>query len=267
MGRLRARLRSADSAARSLGGVLDADPVARLAEAIDPAAARRPALSGRVVSLQVGRPASLAWRGREISTSIVKRPVRGPLVLGPDGFPGDEQADPDNHGGRDKAACLYPLEHVPAWEALIGASLPPGAFGENLSVNGLVEPDVHIGDVFALGEARVQVSQPRGPCFKLAARWGRKDIPARMAREGISGFYVRVLGPGAVSPGDWMELVERRSGVSIAEVMRVTYRERADGAALRAVLEVPELAASWRDGLRQVAARSALPVREFVTDG
>jgi MOSC domain-containing protein YiiM len=222
----------------------------------------RSALTGRVVSLQVGRPAPLAWRGRTVTTAIVKQAVSGSLVLRVDGFDGDEQAG-KSHGGPDKAACLYPVEHVPAWEELLGRRLPGGAFGENTTVSGLLEDRVHVGDVLSLGGALVQVSQPRGPCYKLAARWGRKDLPARMAREGISGFYIRVLREGPVTPGDPIELEERRSAVSVADVMRVTYRDRAEPEAVRAVMAVPDLAAQWRGMLAKLAARSALPLRDF----
>ena len=135
---------------------------------------------------------------------------------------------------------------------MLARDVHPGAFGENLPLRGLVERDVHIGDVLRVGGALTQVSQPRGPCFKLAARWGRRDLPARMAREGRTGFYLRVLQGGPVGAGDPIELVERRSAISVAEVLRVTYRDRADARALQAVLDVPELAEQWQAALRSL---------------
>jgi MOSC domain-containing protein YiiM len=222
-------------------------------------------LSGRVASLQTGTPAPMPWRGRTTRSAIFKRPVDGPLRLGAGGFEGDEQADLTVHGGPDKAACAYPVEHVPRWERLLGSELPRGAFGENLSVEGLLENDVHVGDVFTVGTATVQVSQPRGPCFKLAARWQRRDLPARMASERISGWYFRVLEEGVVRAGDELRLIDRLSDVSIGEVMRVTYAERDDGEGLARVLAVPELAAQWRDVLVTLARRAELPVRDFGT--
>lgn len=184
-------------------------------------------------------------------------------MLRADGFDGDQQADLSVHGGPDKAACGYPVEHVPEWESWLEAALPRGAFGENLTVSGITEPDVYVGDVYALGGATVQVSQPRGPCFKLAARWGRKEMPARMARAGASGWYFRVLAEGAVQAGDELRLTERTSDVSIAEVMRVTYRDRHAPAAIAAVLAVPELAAQWRNVLELLERRAELPVTDF----
>jgi MOSC domain-containing protein YiiM len=132
-----------------------------------------------------------------------------------------------------------------------------------LSVAGLVEEDVCIGDVVELGGALVQVSQPRGPCFKLAARWGRKDLPARMARGGASGWYYRVLSEGKVSAGDELRLTDRTSDVTVAEVMRVTYRDRRDSEAIERALAVRELAAQWRRGLLTLARRSLLPEEDF----
>jgi MOSC domain-containing protein YiiM len=204
---------------------------------------------GRVVSLQVGTPGTLPWRGKQVRTAIFKEPVAGPVILTPSGFEGDVQADLRYHGGPDKAVCCYPLEHRADWEALVGEALPHGAFGENLATEGLLETDLHVGDVLRAGTATVQVSQPRGPCFKLGARWGKRSLPGRMAKELRSGWYLRVLRAGTVQAGDELRLAERVSEVSIAEVMRVTYVDRSDLPGLRRVLAVPELAQAWRDAL------------------
>jgi MOSC domain-containing protein YiiM len=141
-----------------------------------------------------------------------------------------------------------------------------GAFGENLSLEGLVESAVHIGDTYTLGDdgAVVQVSQPRGPCFKVAARWGARTMPAAMARGLIAGFYFRVLTPGTVGPGDTLQLTDRVSDVTVAEVLRVTYRDRHDPPALQRVVAVPELAAQWRTGLEKLLEYNMLPLRDPV---
>jgi MOSC domain-containing protein YiiM len=217
----------------------------------------------RVVSLQVGRPAELASPAGDIWSAIVKQPVAGPVVLRELDFDGDQQADLTVHGGPDKAACCYPTEHIPQWEEWLGAPVPYGGFGENLSLSGILEEDVNIGDVFEIGGATVQVSQPRGPCFKLAARHGRRELPAVMARFGISGWYFRVVSEGPVEAGDELKLIERRSEVSVAEVMRVTYRDRQDPDALAEVLAVPELAAQWRQALEMLARRQAMSISDF----
>jgi MOSC domain-containing protein YiiM len=220
----------------------------------------------RVRTLQVGRAGTLPWRGNQVRSAIDKSPVAGAVALGPEGFAGDEQADLRVHGGRDKAVCCYPSEHLPEWEALLGHALPPGAFGENLTLEGLTEDAVHIGDTYTLGTAVVQVSQPRGPCFKLAARWGARTLAKELAQGLKAGFYLRVLRPGAVAAGEMMELVERVSPVTVAEVLRVTYRDRHDPAALQAVTAVPELAEQWRASLTKLAARDALPPADPVAD-
>jgi MOSC domain-containing protein YiiM len=217
----------------------------------------------RVVSLQVGRPADLPGPVGTLWTAIVKQPVDGPVVLRELDFDGDQQADLTVHGGPDKAACCYPTEHVPKWEEWLGVPLPYGAFGENLSLAGILEDDVNIGDVYEIGGATVQVSQPRGPCFKLAARHRRKELPAVMARLGISGWYFRTLTEGPVEAGDELRLTERTSDVSVADVMRVTYRDRDDLDTLADALAVPELAPQWRESLEYLARRKGLPVTDF----
>jgi MOSC domain-containing protein YiiM len=204
----------------------------------------------RLVSVNVGRPAQIAARrGRPLMSAIRKAPVDGRVRVEGVNLAGDDQADRRVHGGPDKAVCCYPSEHLPEWSALLGRELPHGAFGENLTLRGLTERHVHIGDTYTLGTAVVQVSQPRGPCFKIAARWGARMLPNDLAQGLKAGFYLRVIEPGDVGAGDLMTLVDRVSAVTVAEVLRVSYRDRQDLAALRAVLAVPELAAQWRDGL------------------
>ncbi|HWH94818.1 MAG TPA: MOSC domain-containing protein [Baekduia sp.] len=204
-----------------------------------------------------------------MATAIDKHPVEGRVALGRLGFAGDEQADLRVHGGPDKAVCCYPSEHVPRWARLLERpALPPGAFGENLTLLGLTEIDTNIGDTYTLGEdgAVVQVSQPRGPCFKLAARWGKRTLTREMAHDMLAGFYLRVVRPGTVGAGDALDLVERVSDVSVAEVLRVTYRDRHDPPALRRVVAVPELADQWRASLARLVELDALPLRDPVGD-
>ena len=229
--------------------------------------------SAEIVSVQVGRAAPLPWRGATVPSGIVKRPVSGRIALAADGLAGDEQADLSVHGGPDKAVYAYPQEHMPGWEELLGKALGPGAVGENLSLRGLLEDDVRIGDVFTAGTATLQVSQPRGPCFKFAALHDRRELPAVMARQGNAGWYFRVLQTGAIGAGDALALVARGSEVTVAEVLRVTYRDRRDGttgsaggdAAIARVMAVPELAPQWRAQLEHLARRRMLPLGEFGT--
>jgi MOSC domain-containing protein YiiM len=223
-------------------------------------------VSGRVRSLRVGRAAPLPWRDTAVESAIVKHAVDGRLTLGPLGFDGDEQADLSVHGGVDKAICCYPSEHFAGWRERTGLDIADGAFGENLTLAGLVEHDVHIGDTYTLGDdgVVVQVSQPRGPCFKVAARWGRRTMPAEMAQGLIAGFYFRVVETGTVGAGDALTLVDRVSDVTVAEVLRVTYRDRHDPPALQRVVAVPELAEQWLRALDKLLAYNMLPLRDPV---
>ncbi len=154
-----------------------------------------------VESLNIGLPKKEIFHGREIITGICKQPVTGRLHLERSGFEGDGVGDLKHHGGNDKAVCVYSLEHYPYWEDVLGIKLPAAAFGENLTVSDLKEEDICIGDIFELGTALLQVSQPRQPCRTLAARYGRDDLVKLVADSGYTGFYFRVLKEGIVEKG------------------------------------------------------------------
>jgi MOSC domain-containing protein YiiM len=169
-----------------------------------------------VISLNVGLPATLRYGGKDVVTGGSKRPVpRAALRFL--GFEGDGQGDPVNHGGKDKAVCVYPFDHYPHWERALGRGLEPGAFSENLTVSGAVETEVAIGDVFRVGGATVQVSQPRTPCDKLAEKNGERLLAKWVGQTGYTGFYLRVLSEGVVAAGDAFERVGRcQDPISIA---------------------------------------------------
>ncbi|HSG49403.1 MAG TPA: GNAT family N-acetyltransferase [Longimicrobiales bacterium] len=159
--------------------------------------------------MNVGTPREISWRGRTLTTAIHKAPVSGAVPLRTLNLEGDAQADPTVHGGPDKAVYLYPREHYAHWEEVLGRSLEPGALGENLTSTGILETDLGIGDEVAVGTALLQVSQPRLPCVKLAARHGRADLPALFTRAGRPGIYFRVLREGAVQAGDGVAVTAR----------------------------------------------------------
>jgi MOSC domain-containing protein YiiM len=212
----------------------------------------------RILSLRVGTPQLIPYRGNLVATSIASRvETDEPVELGIGGFTGDAVAAPTVHGGPDKAANCFPTEHLQRLADWMRVdSLPQGAVGENLSLEGLVETDARIGDVFRVGTATVQVSQPRGPCFKLAAKWGVKNLPAKLSTDRASGFYFRTLEPGLVQAGNELELVERGGDFTVAEVMRVTYVDRDDVGVMRALLDEPALAEQWKDALRYFIGRA-----------
>jgi MOSC domain-containing protein YiiM len=176
----------------------------------------------KIVSLNVGLPRALRVRDREVTTGIFKSPVPGPVMLRRLNLDGDRQADLENHGGRNKAVYAYPSEHYEFWRGeLPGMDLPWGIFGENLTIEGLMEDAACIGDHFRIGEAVVAVSQPRIPCYKLGIRFGRDDIVKRFLASGRSGIYFSVVEEGMVKAGDAIERIHRNEhGISVAEINR-----------------------------------------------
>ena len=192
-----------------------------------------------------------AWWDRAWSTGFYKQPVTEPLWLGYEGLKGDQQADRRYHGGSEKAVCVYASEHYPYWQEKLGqVEMLNGAFGENFTTAGSLEHEVSIGDVYALGEARLQVSQPRQPCWKLARRWRVKDLTAQMERTGFTGFYFRVLQHGKVHAGAEFTLMERPfPNWTIALANEIMHHRRADKDAARELAECPLLSASWKDSL------------------
>jgi MOSC domain-containing protein YiiM len=193
---------------------------------------------------------------RNAPSGIVKRALPGPWRLLRDGLVGDVQGDLRNHGGPEKALHHYPRDHYPAWAAE-GLEADRPEFGENISTLGLVEAEVCIGDVFALGSAQLQVSQGRQPCWKLNARFGRSDMSRRVQESGRTGWYYRVLREGVVEPGDRLRRIERpRPAWPLTRLNELLYRRTLEFDALAEMVEMPEMAASWRElAARRLAKR------------
>lgn len=209
----------------------------------------------KLLSVNIGTSQSVMFKGKEARSGIFKQPADGSLRLGMTGFEGDEQADLVNHGGPDKAVNAYIHEHYAHWERVLGRSLPMGAFGENLTVAGLTEESVHIGDVFRAGTAKLQVSQPRIPCWKLAMKWGLDELPALVTETGATGFYFRVLAPGEVEAGELALLERHPAAVSVKEANRVMHHDKNDAEGVRRLLAVDALADSWRGSLEKRLAK------------
>jgi len=183
----------------------------------------------RLISVNVGRPREVQWQGETVRTSIFKAPVAGRVRVGRLNIEGDEQSDLSVHGGEDKAVYAYPAEHYAFWrEALPGVELPWGSFGENLSVEGLLEERVHAGDRFRAGSAEFVVTDPRMPCYKLALRFNRPDMVKRFLKSGRTGFYLAVLKEGEIGAGDAIEAVAHdQHRISIAAIVAAKSRSRA----------------------------------------
>lgn len=188
---------------------------------------------------------------RALRTAAVKTPHAGPVHLTATGFVGDEQGNLKHHGGTEKAVCCYPAEHYDAWRAE-GLELPDGAFFENLTIRGATEDKVFLGDVYRVGSAVVQVTQPRQPCGTISKKWSNPDLPKLMMSTNRCGYYLRVLEVGDVQVGDRFEFVSRLpDAVSSAFVSRIMNVERGDLAAMRELLEAPEFPDRWRKQLRR----------------
>jgi len=204
-------------------------------------------IRAEIVSLNIGQPKPATFNGKEVSTGIFKKPSGEPLFLSRVNFEGDGQGDLVHHGGPDKAVCVYPHEHYPYWERELQRSLEYGAFGENLTIRGLSETDVCIGDIYRLGEASVQISQPRQPCFKLSMRYGKPEMPLLVQETGFTGFYFRVLEEGLVSPADGLTRTWRHPlGVTVAYANRIMHQDKRNVEGIRKILAVEELSANWR---------------------
>lgn len=206
-----------------------------------------------VESLNISLPQKEIFGGKEIITGMCKKPVSGPVPLGSLGFDGDGVGDSKNHGGPDKAICVYSLDHYPFWEKALGITLPAAAFGENLSVSNLKEDDVCIGDIFSLGTAIVQISQPRQPCKTLAARYGRNDLGKLVVTSGFTGFYLRVLQEGEVRMRAPLVLVEKDPNqTSVAFANSIFHHDRKNREGIERVLAIHALSEAWRGSLQKL---------------
>lgn len=202
----------------------------------------------KILSIQVGLPKVLDPEGDKPWTSgFWKETVTGPAAVGWENLSGDGQADLKNHGGPDKAICVYPQDHWAYWEETFGSVLFPGAFGENFTTEGQIEEEIFLGDIYQCGTALVQVSQPRQPCWKLARRWRVKDLAAQVERSGRTGWYLRVLTPGVVEAPQEMVLRERPYPAwSLAEANAIMHHRKTDWDAAGALAACPALSESWR---------------------
>ena len=200
-------------------------------------------------SINVALPELVAYApGKEIHSAIRKQPVTGRIFLDTLGFSGDGSADKYHHGGPDKAVCVYCADHYPFWEKELSRKISCGAFGENLTVAELNESNMHIGDVFQIGEAKLQCTQPRQPCRKLMKIFDWKEMIARVKNTGFTGFYCRVLKSGWVHPKDSIELLKSDSaGFSVEQANRLRYEDRRNYDRMKELLAVEALSEEWRE--------------------
>jgi MOSC domain-containing protein YiiM len=223
--------------------------------------------AGVLASIQVGRPqirgsddAENPWDRRWFS-AFIKKTASGPVPLRWTNLDGDAQADLEYHGGVDKAVCCYASIHYDDWRRELGLpDMAFGAFGENFTIDGLAEPDVCIGDVWRVGTAVVQVSQPRQPCWKLARRWKIKTLTYQVQQSGRTGWYFRVLTEGVVAAGSPITLSNRpHPDWTVARANRIMHHDKSDLESAAALAALPPLSASWKDTLNDRIERSVEP--------
>ena len=204
----------------------------------------------RIISTNTGVAKAVEWNGKIVSTGIFKFPVQTPIYLGAEDVVNDSVIDRKYHGGVDKACYLYSADHYTYWKQLYPTlEMPWGMFGENLTVEGLDESEINIGDTFEIGETIVQATQPRQPCFKLEFRFHNNEIVKQFVDSGFAGVYVRVLQKGHIKTGDELKLVEKKQTISIRRVYELIYTDEFDKVAVETAVNEPLIAQSCRKDL------------------
>jgi ferredoxin-NADP reductase/MOSC domain-containing protein YiiM/ferredoxin len=209
-----------------------------------------------VVSVNVGLPKNVAWRGKTVYTGAWKDPVTGPAMARRLNIDGDGQGDLAGHGGEQRAVLVYQVESYQYWQRHFGRDdLSYGQFGENLTVDGLADDEVCIGDRYRIGEAEFEVSQPRVTCYRVGMRLGQPELPALLVRHHRPGFYMRVISEGRVQAGD--QVVKTKSGpgaLTVADTDALLYLPGKDRAKLRIALDIPALSPGWQGSFRDLLA-------------
>ena len=204
----------------------------------------------RLVSVNVGLPRDVSWQGGTATTGIFKQPVAERVKVRRLNLEGDRQADLSVHGGPSKAVYAYPSEHYPYWrDQFPDLDMPWGMFGENLTLEGLLEHQVNIGDRLRIGSAEFMVTEPRMPCYKLGIKFGRKDIIPRFLRSRRSGFYLAVLEEGQVGTGDTIHTLSKAErSVTVPDIVQI-YADRSNKNLdlIHRAIQTEALPDSWRD--------------------
>jgi len=207
-----------------------------------------------VLATNIGQAQLIEWRGQQISTGIFKYPTNQPIFLGNEDVEGDHVIDRRYHGGTDKACYIYSADHYSFWkEKYPNSDWSFGMFGENLTVEGLLESEIRIGDRFLLGKALVEVAQPRQPCFKLGIRFGNQQVVDDFWLSEYPGIYVRIIESGIVMKGDQMLLVsQNQERLTVAEVFSVFRKDATNFDLMEKAIQEPLLANSCRKDIQKL---------------
>ncbi|WP_242093013.1 MOSC domain-containing protein [Aestuariivivens sediminicola] len=206
----------------------------------------------KIISTNIAKSRTIIWNGKQETTGIYKAPTEAPIFLGKNDVKGDEVTDRRYHGGEFKACYMYPADQYPYWKALYPQlQWQWGMFGENLTVEGLDETRLFIGDIYKVGGALVQITQPREPCYKLGIRFGNQLIIKQFIDHGYSGTYIRVLKAGYVSIGDVFNLVEQAEHrLSIFDFNRLLFAKNKDRNHIELAQHLDALPQKKRDKLK-----------------
>ena len=204
-------------------------------------------LLGKLLFLNIGAIQELKHANGTVQSGIYKKSTNKELKISKNGIVGDTQADLAAHGGPDKVACLYPSEHYSWWKKEFNIAFQAGDAGENLSTEGLTEKNVCIGDQFAIGTAIIEVSQPRQPCYKLAAKHGNKHIAKKVQQAGKTGFYFRCVQSGIIKQHESIKLMNRPNPYfTIAEANNIMHIDKLNMEKLHNFFEIEQLSQSWK---------------------
>src|SRR5580658_8968193 len=211
-------------------------------------------MTARLVSVNVGLPKDVSWRGKTIHTGIWKSPVDGPVMVRRLNIDGDGQGDLAGHGGEQRAVMVYQTESYEYWRDYLSRDdLAPGNFGENFTISGLADHDVCIGDRYRIGEAEFEVTQPRVTCYRVGLRLGQPDMPALLVSHHRPGFYMRVITEGRIQAGD--SIVKTRTGpgaLSVADTDALLYLPGRDQAKLHSATQIPALSPGWQQSFHEL---------------
>lgn len=206
-------------------------------------------VSMKIISTNIGKPTTVTWKDQEVTTGIFKHPVEEPIYLEETDVKNDHVIDRKHHGGVHKACYLYGANHYPHWKGIFPSlDWNWGMFGENMTVDNCDEQNTFIGSIYQVGAAKVQVAQPRQPCFKLGIRFNDQEVLRHFINDTRSGVYFKVLEQGEVKTGDEFRLIkEDDAGLSVAQIFQILYRKLDDKLIINAAIEHAALPGGLRE--------------------
>jgi len=207
----------------------------------------------QIISTNIAKPKTILWRGQQVKTGIYKTPTTKPIFLGKEDVQGDEVSDRKHHGGEYKACYLFSADHYPYWENLYpNLDWNWGMLGENLTVSGLDETKIYIGDIYKIGTALVQITQPREPCYKFGIKFGTQQVLKQFIQHGRPGTYVKILKEGFVRTNDSIILVEsKKNSLTIAQFFNLLFAEDKDLGLLKLAINNEALPEKKREKLKK----------------